>query len=369
MNRLYESFCVCLLLSMMLWQSGAAQPQTALESGKSITQNTILASGFYQYGLVLYGDGSAIPGVTISDNFGDSAVTDSNGAFVIYISSTPATITPSLTGLIFVPASVSVDGTMGDIIFTGYPASTNTIGGTINDSVGTPLTNAEVRNSAGHTTYTDNTGYYQFSEPDGSYTITPTEAGYAFSPAYLSVSVPPDFTTADFTGTKVSTYTISGHINDSDNNPVAGVTVNLGAVIGGGNLKAITTTDTTGAYTFATLVPATYTIMPALANHTFSPASLDITVPRGSFKASAISLYENSSTSAMTTISRKARGTLSRAARISSSLISCGTGGSAAMPSCSVNVSSSEDFSSRLRRWWRRWKRILKSHALQFVPG
>jgi hypothetical protein len=77
----------------------------------------------------------------------------------------------------------------------------------------------------------------------------------------------------------VSGYSISGHVFDDNGAPISGVTVYLGAVIGGINIGANTTTNATGVYSFTNLVPADYTVLPVLNNYTFNPPSALVTVP------------------------------------------------------------------------------------------
>src|SRR5208337_3219703 len=94
------------------------------------------------------------------------------------------------------------------------------------------------------------------------------------------------------------------------------------------------------------------------ARKSFLPRlNLDMTVPNGILMVSAISRYENSSTSAMRTVSRNSIGTLARASRTSSSRMSCGTGGSAiklSSPPGLANASTREALINRRLTWWSR---------------
>jgi phosphatidylserine/phosphatidylglycerophosphate/cardiolipin synthase-like enzyme len=71
---------------------------------------------------------------------------------------------------------------------------------------------------------------------------------------------------------EVSTYSISGHVRDSDNNSIQGIVVSAGP-----NHSA--TTDATGAYTIDDLPAGTYTIAPDLTAWNVTPASLSVAVP------------------------------------------------------------------------------------------
>ncbi len=68
------------------------------------------------------------------------------------------------------------------------------------------------------------------------------------------------------------TYTISGQVLDSGNNPIAGVDISDGA-------GHIVTTDASGNYTFSDLPGNTYTLTPSKDGYTFDPSSRNVTVP------------------------------------------------------------------------------------------
>ena len=66
------------------------------------------------------------------------------------------------------------------------------------------------------------------------------------------------------TNTPVQTYSISGQITDSNNNPISGVTISDGA-------GHTTTTDSSGNYTLSGLAVGAYTITPFKSGCTFNP--------------------------------------------------------------------------------------------------
>lgn len=81
-----------------------------------------------------------------------------------------------------------------------YTASTNTIAGKVSYSDGVPASGVTLSTNTGLVTSTDSAGNYSFSSlPDGTYTITPSKTGFSFTPGSVSVTVPPDQLTQNFT--------------------------------------------------------------------------------------------------------------------------------------------------------------------------
>ncbi|MBU0490216.1 MAG: PKD domain-containing protein [Chloroflexi bacterium] len=65
-----------------------------------------------------------------------------------------------------------------------------------------PISDVKVSAGSGISATTDENGYYTINDLiTGTYTFTPTKPGYAFSPITRTVSLPPDATGQDFTGT------------------------------------------------------------------------------------------------------------------------------------------------------------------------
>jgi len=93
-------------------------------------------------------------------------------------------------------------GSTGRIYRTESPYYSIT--GKITDAIGTAIPNVLVSDGTEHTVTTDSSGNYTLSGlVAGTYTITPSKSGYTFSPASRAVTVPPDSTGQDFTGTLV----------------------------------------------------------------------------------------------------------------------------------------------------------------------
>lgn len=77
----------------------------------------------------------------------------------------------------------------------------SSISGTVTDTADNPILNATVSSSAGYNITTDLSGNYAISAlAPGTYIITVEKEGYTFSPASRTVTVPPNATGQDFTG-------------------------------------------------------------------------------------------------------------------------------------------------------------------------
>ena len=124
------------------------------------------------------------------------------------------------------------------------------------------------------TAVTDSSGNYSFTHlgPGENLTVTPSKNLYSFSPTSQTVNNLSANTTADFVGTPLSQYSISGHIQHSDGSNVEGALVNLS-----GSQVRTTTTDAAGNYTFTLLVQGdNFVVTPAMPisytlTYTFSP--------------------------------------------------------------------------------------------------
>ena len=82
-----------------------------------------------------------------------------------------------------------------------YQLPIYSISGQVTDGDSNPISGVTIFDDAGHTTATDSDGCYTLSGlAAGTYTLTPSKSGWTFSPATRTVSVPPDATGQDFTG-------------------------------------------------------------------------------------------------------------------------------------------------------------------------
>ncbi len=181
------------------------------------------------------------------------------------------TVTPSLAGYTFLPASsnVTVAGANSPTQTFAATAISYTVSGHVGGASAVTVT--VTGSPAPPPAVTDGAGNYSFSLPGGSYTITPSKAGYAFTPASAAVVVAgASVTVPNFTGAVSSTFTLSGTVTGPW---VQGVTIALS-----GASTATTTTDVNGAYTISGIPNDTVTVTPSLDGYTFSPAAPTVTM-------------------------------------------------------------------------------------------
>ena len=246
--------------------------------------------------------GAVTQGVTITLSGAGAATTTTGVGGTYSFASMPNgtyTITPSLTGYTFSPASKSVTVNNADATGQNFTATavTYSISGTVSGAVAQGVT-MTLTGAAGATTTTDASGNYTFTGlANGSYTVTPGLTNYIFNPTSTAVTISSaNQTGKNFVSTHVtaSTYTISGSVNLSGGGALPGVTVTLS-----NGANGTTTTDATGAYTFANLVAGSYTVTPGLTGYTIAPANVTITnanVTQNFSAASTVASYSISGT-------------------------------------------------------------------------
>ena len=153
-----------------------------------------------------------------------------------------------------------------------------TVTGVVTDvENGQPIANARVTAVATNTrreTTTDASGTYTFPVPAGEYVITAVAPGYA--PESQTLTVPANQTsTLDFQLRRLPPGSVSGRIvRRFGGAPEPGATVRLRA----GALELITTTDPNGNYSFASVPPGEYLVIPEKTGFTFTPNQRSITV-------------------------------------------------------------------------------------------
>jgi hypothetical protein len=181
---------------------------TAGTYGRGAWQTT-LSSGSSTYsvsGTVTNSAGTAISGVTVS-NGSTSVSTNSSGAYTFTgLNNGTYTLTPSLSGTSFSPASRSVTVNGANVTgqnFTGTSGSTTySVSGTVTTSTGAAISGVSISN--GSTSVSTNTsGQFTFANlANGTYTLTPSLSGYTFSPTSRSATVNgANVTGQNFTGT------------------------------------------------------------------------------------------------------------------------------------------------------------------------
>jgi hypothetical protein len=128
---------------------------------------------------------------------GQSATTDSGGNYTITgltVACTTYTVTPSLTGYTFTPASQSVVIGTTSAVNVNFketpPAGTFSIAGTVS-ACGSGIIGVTVSTDSGATATTNSSGAYTLTglAPCTTYTVTPSKAGYTFSPGSKSVAI------------------------------------------------------------------------------------------------------------------------------------------------------------------------------------
>jgi uncharacterized protein (TIGR03437 family) len=240
-------------------------------SGANVTAASFTATA--QTWTITGGVGTSGSGATIALTGTATATTTANasGAYTFSgLANGSYTLTPSLTGFTFSPASLAVTVSGANVTAASFTATAQTW--TITGGVGTSGSGATIAltGTSTATTTANASGSYTFSGlANGAYTVTPSKTGYTFSPASVAVTVSgANVTAASFTATP-QTWTITGGVGTSG----SGATIALT-----GTSTATTTANASGAYTFSGLANGSYTITPSLTGYTFSPASVAVTV-------------------------------------------------------------------------------------------
>lgn len=253
--------------------------------------------------------GAVAPGVTvtISGTSGTtSTTTGTDGAFAFDgLASGAYTVTPSLSGYTFSPASraVTLSGAdLGGQDFTSAAVATGrSISGTISGAItaGVTLTLTNAATSAQRTATTGASGTYAFPGlEDGVYVVAASRDGYAFAPASLVVTVSgANQAGIDFAGEVASgaTHVIQGTLSGATR---AGVLITMtsspSALRRSPALRAslaagasTTVTDASGNFRFAGMLDGSYTLTPSKPGFDFQPASLSASVAGGDVKGLA----------------------------------------------------------------------------------
>ena len=132
--------------------------------------------------------------VTLTGASGKTAYTDDYGNYSFEVVNGSYTVTPSLAGYTFNPASIPVTVNGANVANQNFTAttavgSTYAISGTVSGAIADGVLITLSGTSTGTTT-TSGGGRYSFSGlANGSYTLTPSLAGYAFSPVSITVPV------------------------------------------------------------------------------------------------------------------------------------------------------------------------------------
>ncbi len=197
---------------------------------------------------------------------GGTATTDGSGNYTFTVPyDWSGTVTPTLAGYTFSPASRTYTNVLADQTAQNFTATAVTY--TISGALGANGAGASLAytNGSAKTATADGSGNYTFTVPyDWSGTVTPTLAGFTFSPVNRSyTNLLADQTAQDFSAT-ADTYTISGSCG------AAGAGTSLAYTDGSAKTA---TADGSGNYTFTVSSNWSGTVNPSLAGFIFSPPS------------------------------------------------------------------------------------------------
>ncbi|WP_446744406.1 DUF4082 domain-containing protein [Silvibacterium acidisoli] len=223
----------------------------------------------FSLGGTITGNGSTGVTVTLTGPANSTTTTNASGSYSFSgLADGTYTVTPTLAGVTFTPASqtVTINGghALGVNFVSGQPSFT--ISGTVS---GAPNDTVTLSGPSPQTTTTDTSGNYSFTGVvNGNYTVTPDNTGYTVTPASQSVTI----NGANATGINFSVvpidYTISGTIAGG-----GGATVTLS-----GTATATTTADASGNYTFQLVTNGTYIVTPAMTGRVFVPAATTVVI-------------------------------------------------------------------------------------------
>ena len=174
---------------------------------------------------IITSGGSPLSGVTVSlsGSGTGTATTDVNGKYLIQgIQTGTYTVTPSISGYTFSPASRSYTSPSADSLaenYTATPVVYRSIGGQITQSgVGISGVSIAYAGSSSGTATTDSNGNYSIASlaNNGNYTLTPSKSGYTFTPTTRNYNpLTSDQTTANFTGLAGTTPPPGGYWSDT----------------------------------------------------------------------------------------------------------------------------------------------------------
>ena len=135
--------------------------------------------------------GVAAAVLSYTDGTAKTSTADESGDYSFDVTyNWSGTVTPTLAGYTFTPASTDYSNLTTDQTDQDYTASIVqvAISGNVNDGTN-PLSGVEMQVSTGGSVTTDASGNYSFAQNYGwSGTVTPVLAGYAFAPANRTYS-------------------------------------------------------------------------------------------------------------------------------------------------------------------------------------
>ncbi len=256
--------------------SAAVSVSGANVTATNFTATAVVPATYSITGMVTTASGAAQSGATLTLSGGAAGAQTSNASGAYTFSGLAAgtyTVTPSLAGYSFAPASAQVTITAANQTTTTFVATavvqaTYTISGTVSGAVAAGVT-VNLTGAATATTTSAANGTYSFPGlADGAYTVTPSLAGYSFAPLSSSVTVNgANPAAANFVSSTsvAATYSLTGVVSGPW---VRNVTITLS-----GAGTGTTVTDAGGKFSFTNLPAGSYTVTPTLAGYTYSPAA------------------------------------------------------------------------------------------------
>jgi hypothetical protein len=248
-------------------------------------------------------NGAGISSVTLTitgapNGFTISTLTDGNGNYSLNNTFGGSTLTPSKTGYVFDPTSVTAVSNGGPTPITGTfnflgGTTTYTLSGRVIDGTGAGINGVLIMVTGSQQGFaaTDSNGNYSVPGlfAGGNFTVKPTLSGFVFNPSQATfTNLSANRTVPTFVGT-MHPYTISGIVQDQQGNPVSGVFITLRRV--GGNETLGTITAPNGTYQLQNVASeATYSVTPSKAGLFFNPASVTFDHPVGNQVANFIAI-------------------------------------------------------------------------------
>jgi hypothetical protein len=233
--------------------------------------------------LVTISGNAGVPGATLSwtDGTAKTATADGSGNYSFTVSyNFSGTVTPSLAGYLFTPASKTYTNLTANQTSQNYTALV-----TISGNAGIAGVTLSWTDGSAKTTTADGSGNYSFTVSyNWSGTVTPSLTGFTFNPV-------------NRTYTNIVT-------NQTNQNYTALVTISGNAGVPGATLSwtdgsaKTTTADGSGNYSFAVTYNFTGTVTPSLTGYSFSPVNNSYT--------NLISNQSNQNYTALVTISGNA---------------------------------------------------------------
>jgi Concanavalin A-like lectin/glucanases superfamily/Galactose oxidase-like, Early set domain/Bacterial Ig domain/Carboxypeptidase regulatory-like domain/Kelch motif len=209
----------------------------------------------------LTGPASATTTADSAGNFSFTNVAD--GAYVV---------TPTKTGRVFAPASLSATVNGADVSGMNFTAQVTSwsVSGTISPALSGSGATVTLSGPASATVTADSAGNFSFTNvADGSYAVTPSKSGYLFSPSSLPASVNgADVTGMNFTA-QAATYSISGTISPAS--------AGSGAVVGIGETGDVIA-DSSGHFNLHGYSNGMYPVGVNKPGYTFTPSIQNVTI-------------------------------------------------------------------------------------------